>query len=342
VRHVSIDATLYRLDIPLLRPFDTASGSVSERTVGLVAVSRDDITGWGEASPFPGQDEPFVDVVDAAHKGTTTPSLTAALNQAVSDLRARERGVSLVSELGPTDATVPISVAIGLGEEAVLTAKDAWESGVKRFKIKIMPGRTSHVLDIRGLFPEAVIGIDANGSFDARTIPEILALGDVDVAFIEQPTRAVADPAVQKLHDAGFTVFVDESIRSVETAEKALAIPEVSGVVVKPGRLGWSGSVEVVRMARAAGKLWRASGLLESGVGRSFTLALAAADDAFVSDVAPASRFFAYDIAPQAVEDERLVVPTGPGTGLDVDTHIVQDQAVEVITLSGSAIPNLD
>jgi L-alanine-DL-glutamate epimerase-like enolase superfamily enzyme len=233
-------------------------------------------------------------------------------------------------------------MAVGMGNAAVRTVEVASESGVTHFKIKIMPGHTSHVAEIRCLFPDAIIGVDANGSFDSSTISEILAVGGLDISFVEQPTLAAADPAVQMLRDAGFTVFVDESIRSVETAERALAITEVSGVVVKPGRLGWSGSVEVVRLARAAGKLWRASGLLESGVGRSFTLALAAADDAFVSDVAPGSRFFAYDITQQMVEDGRLIVPTGPGTGLDVDTDIVQDQAVEVITLSGSAIPNLD
>jgi L-alanine-DL-glutamate epimerase-like enolase superfamily enzyme len=336
------EAAFHHLEIPLLMPFRTATGSVSSRSVGLVAVSRSGRTGWGEAAPYPGQDEPFADVLDAARTGQMTPTLAAAMNEAMCDLVAYERGVSLSSELGPSFRSVPISVAVGMGDGAIRTVVEAWESGIRRFKIKIMPGRTNHVSNIRGLFPEAVIGIDANGSFDALTIPEILALRDVDVAFVEQPTLNAADPATQTLHDAGFTVFVDESIRSLETAERALAIREVSGVVVKPGRLGWSGSVELVRMARAAGKLWRASGLLETGVGRAFTLVLAAATDAFVSDVAPASRFLSYDIAPQVVEAERLIVPTGPGTGLDVDIDIVRDQAVEVITLSGSAIPNLD
>jgi len=341
VRHVSIDATLYRLDIPLLRPFDTACGSVTERTVGLVAVSRDDITGWGEASPFPGQDEPFVNVLDSARKGTATPSLTAALDEAVSDLRARERGVSLVAELGPTDATIPISVAIGLGEEAVLAAKDAWESGVKRFKIKIMPGRTGHVADIRHLFPGATIGVDANGSFDVSTISEIVALSSLDLAFVEQPTSKPDDVGVQILHDEGLVVFVDESVRTHRDAEQALAVTGVSGIVVKPGRLGWAQSVEIVQMARGANKLWRASGLLETNVGRAFSLVLASCCDAFVSDVAPASWFFSHEVAPQLVVEGNLIVPIGPGTGLDVDADAVHDLAVEVITLSESAIPGL-
>ena len=333
-----IEAKLSHLEIPLLKPFSTATGTVSVRGVGLVSASRNGVTGWGEAAPYPGQDEPFEDVVDAARSGTTTPTLGAAIDEAIWDLNARERGDRLSSELGPSDATVLVSMAVGMGSAAVRTVEVASESGVTRFKIKIMPGHTSHVADIRRLFPDAIIGVDANGSFDSSTISEILAMGGLDISFVEQPTPAAAGTANQMLRDTGFTVFVDESIRSVETAERALAIPEVSGVVVKPGRLGWSGSVEVVRLARAAGKLWRASGLLESGVGRSFTLALAAAADAFVSDVAPASRFFSYDIAPQTVDNGRLIVPTGPGTGLDVSTDLVRDRAVEVIPLSGSVI----
>jgi L-alanine-DL-glutamate epimerase-like enolase superfamily enzyme len=91
-------------------------------------------------------------------------------------------------------------------------------------------------------------------------------------------------------------------------------------------------------MAREAGKLWRASGLLETAVGRSFTLALAAQHDAFASDVAPAALFFADNVASHAVLDGDIVVPTGFGTGIDVDVEVVRDQAIDVIPLSVWAI----
>lgn len=312
------------------------------RAVGLVRTERSGTVGWGEASPYPGQDEPFNDVIEAARTGATTPTLTAALDEAVSDLVARERGVSLNSELGPAATTVPVSLAVGMGNAATSIVKTAWASGVTRFKIKVMPGNIAHVLDIRQLFPDAVIGVDANGSFDVSTISEILALTRLDIAYVEQPSNGMNDAVIRTLADAGFTVFIDESIRSASDAQRAFAIPGVSGVVVKPGRLGWSTSVEVVRKARAAGKLWRASGLLETGIGRAFSLALAATSDAFVSDVAPALRFFSYDVASQPVEGGELVVPAGPGTGLDVDAEIVTARALELIPLSGSATPSLD
>lgn len=336
-----VEAALYHLEIPLSRPFTTATGSLPMRSVGLVSLSRSGHSGWGEAAPYPGQDEPFTDVLEAARTGAMTPTLAAAMDEARSDLVAYEQGVSLSSELGSSLASVPISLAVGMGDGAIGTVEGAWDSGIRRFKIKIMPGRTGHVREIRRLFADATIGVDANGSFDAASVSEILELVDLNLAFVEQPTDAPDDAALERLRDANVTVFVDESIRSVSTAEYTLALPAVSGVVVKPGRLGWSASVEVVRMARAAGKLWRASGLMETGVGRAFTLALASASDASVSDVAPASRFFSYDVVSQASADGDLIVPSGPGTGIEVDGDIVHDRALEVIQLSGSAIQGL-
>jgi L-alanine-DL-glutamate epimerase-like enolase superfamily enzyme len=336
-----IEAVLHHLDIPLLRPFTTATGRVEERSVGLVSISRSRVSGWGEASPFPGQDEPFAQVLDAARSGFITPTLAAAIDEAKHDLVARETLRSLTSELGPTRVSVPISVAVGIGDDGLETASDAGRSGVSQFKVKIAPGRTDHVAEIRRLFPDVTIGLDANGSFDTRSIGEILALGALDIAFVEQPTIHPGNEAVQIVADAGFTVFIDESVRSESSAGRALAEPGVAGVVVKPGRLGWRSSVEVVRMARAADKLWRSSGLFETAVGRAFTLALAAADDAFVSDIAPASQFFAYDVAQQPVVDGCVVVPSGPGTGLDVDPDLVRRRAVEVIPLSESVVQGL-
>jgi O-succinylbenzoate synthase len=329
---------LYHLEIPLLSPFITAGGSVSTRSVGLVSASRSGHTGWGEAAPYPGQDETFGDVLDAARSGGLTPTLHAAIDEATSDLHARERGVALASELGPLNSSVPISVAVGMGDSALSTVEDATNSGIYRFKVKIMPGHTSHVTEIRRRVPRAVIGVDANGSFEASTMREILGLRDVGIAYVEQPTRYPWDGAVSALRDEAFDVFFDESVRSVRSAERVLECSEVSGVVVKPGRLGWRSSVEVVEMARAAGKLWRASGLLETGVGRSFTVSLAAATDAFVSDVAPAGRFFSHDIAPAGVLEGNIIVPQGPGTGICVEIDAVRGRAQDAISLSGSAV----
>lgn len=334
------DATLHLLEFPLLHPFETASGSVMERTVGLVSVSRGGVTGWGEAAPYPGQDERFEDVVGAARTGGLTPTLAAAIDEAVCDLGGRERGEAISAGLGGTRIEVPISLAVGMDARSIDKLDDAVSAKVTRVKVKVMPGRTSHVGEIRRRFPTLTIGVDANGSFDGSNWTEMLDLLDHDVAYVEAPFASLDRPEVAALSEAGALVFADESVRSVATAREALETPGVAGIVVKPGRLGWHAAVAAVQMARSTGKKWRGSGLLESGVGRAFTAALASADDAYLSDVAPADWFFSYDVAPQAVVDGSLIVPTGPGIGVDVDIDAVRDRALEVIPLSGSVVPD--
>jgi L-alanine-DL-glutamate epimerase-like enolase superfamily enzyme len=114
-------------------------------------------------------------------------------------------------------------------------------------------------------------------------------------------------------------VFADESVRSVTSAQAALTLDHVDGVVIKPGRLGWSGALAVRELANAAGKLWRASGLLETGIGRAYADILAACPDAFISDVAPAEWYLDTDITESRYADAYITVPTGPGLGVTPD-----------------------
>lgn len=328
--------TLYHLEIPLLRPFDTASGRVVMRTVGLVSVTRRGVTGWGEAAPYPGQDESFLDVIRAAIAGRSTPTLEAAVDEAVCDLAARERGDSLAAELGAPVTDIPISVAIGMGDAAIASVEEAVSREVTRVKIKIMPGHTAHVATIKQRFPDLSVGVDANGSFDGSSWLEMLSLADVGVEYIEQPFPSLDRVEVEKLALAGLVVFADESVRSQRAAAEVLRTPGVAGLVVKPGRLGWTTSVAVVEMARAAGKRWRASGLLETGVGRAFTEALAAAPDAFPSDVASAESFFAFDVVASRANGGHVKRATGHGSGIDIDVSAVEAHAVDVFEINGS------
>jgi L-alanine-DL-glutamate epimerase-like enolase superfamily enzyme len=139
----------------------------------------------------------------------------------------------------------------------------------------------------------------------------LLALG---ISYVEQPFSDLASvPAIE------VPVFADESVRSVTSAEAALALDHVDGVVVKPGRLGWSGALAVRELANSAAKLWRASGLLETGIGRAYTDILAACPDAFVSDVAPAEWYLDTDVTESRYANAHITVPTGPGLGITPD-----------------------
>jgi O-succinylbenzoate synthase len=304
--------TIFHLEIPLRSPFTTSGGSIASRSVALVRVG-DDLYGWGEAAPFPGQDEPISAVLSAARAGESTPTLDAAIDEAHADLRARLDGESLFCVAGATKEVLDVSLAVGLADP-IAEVDRAVEEGISRFKLKIEPGRVGHVAEIRRGHPDVLLGLDANGSFDLNSMSELNALLALGISYVEQPFSDLASvPAIE------VPVFADESVRSVTSAEAALALDHVDGVVVKPGRLGWSGALAVRELANSAAKLWRASGLLETGIGRAYTDILAACPDAFVSDVAPAEWYLDTDVTESRYANAHITVPTGPGLGITPD-----------------------
>ena len=169
-----------------------------------------------------------------------------------------------------------------------------------------------------------VIGVDANGSFDPTTVHDLAPLSDLGIAYLEQPVADFAAPETSSMKwPVDVPVFADESVRSVSDAAVVLGLEHVHGVVVKSGRLGWSGALVVAAMANASGKLWRASGLLETGIGRAFTDILAARPDAFISDVAPAEWFLEEDITGARNVGGSVVTPAGPGLGVEPNEDLL-------------------
>ena len=303
---------IFHLEIPLRSPFTTTGGSIGSRSIALVRVGEDPY-GWGEAAPFPGQDEPIAEVLRAARVGENTPTLDAAVDEAQADLQAKFAGESLFRVAGATRTIVPVSLAVGL-DDPIEEVDRAVQKGISRFKLKIEPGRVGHAIEIRRRHPDALLGLDANGSFSLNSMSELDALSALDISYLEQPfSDMAAVPAID------MTVFADESVRSVASARVALALDHVDGVVVKPGRLGWSGALAVRDLATSAGKLWRASGLLETGIGRAYTDILAACPDAFVSDVAPAAWYLDTDVTESRYTNAHITVPSGPGLGVTPD-----------------------
>ncbi len=307
---------IFRLDIPLREPFSTASGVVVSRSVALVRVG-DEPFGWGEAAPFPGQDESMEELLGSAQSGEWTPTLEAAIDEARADRRARVAGESLVDTIGATIETLPVSLAVGLSDPVEAVGR-AVQRGVGRFKLKIEPGRVGHVAAIRSAHPDVLLGVDANGSFDSGTLRELEVLNNLDVAYLEQPVADFASQAARRVREMlDIPVFADESVRSANDAERLLSTELVDGVVLKPGRLGWTGALAVRALATEASRFWRVSGLLETGIGRAYSDILAACPDAFVSDVAPAEWFLARDVTDSRLRGGSIRVPNGPGLGVE-------------------------
>ncbi|MDA2978790.1 MAG: hypothetical protein O3B42_03365 [Actinomycetota bacterium] len=334
----------HHLSIPLKHRFDTAQSELIRRDIGLVEylASGTGSAGWGEASPFPGQDDSIIDFLSVGRSGRVPATLRSGLEAAQADFGTRARGEALSKYLGSSREKVPVSLAVGIGGNAPEIVDEAVARGVNRFKLKISPNRLSHVRQIRGDHPEAILGVDANGSFEPSSADQLASLADLGLAYIEEPCSTSDWATLVRLKQLiDVPVFADESVRSIADARVVLDSPLIDGVVVKPARLGLAGSIEAAKLADASGKRWRASGLFESGIGRAYTEILAAMPSAFLSDVAPADWFFERDVVPSRFEGGHIAIPAGPGIGVEPDRDVVERYLVasydisELVTESG-------
>lgn len=330
--------TLTEIALPFRRPFTMARVTVDTRSVILVGLERHGVTGWGEAAPFPnytGDDvssawTELVTVADALIRGNppTRPTLTAAagLGQAWRDLEAREAGEPLHVALGGSNEPIPASVAIGIppdldGLGEVLA--EVLASGYRRVKLKIRPGwDTVPLRFVRDVFPGLDVGLDANCSYSDPDDPVFSEIADCNPSYLEQPLGSLDLEGHAELRNQfAFPVCLDESIGSLEDAVAALDAEAADIICVKPGRLGTSACVDVHDLASERGVAVKATGLLESGIGRGHTVAVGSLPGCTFHDLCTSRWYFTDDVVtPEwTLAGGMMTPPDAPGIGVQVD-----------------------
>ena len=329
--------SVHDVAVPLRRPFRTAAGVLTTRRTILVGLGVGDVVGWGEAAPYSGA---AIGDADAAWEALTArrpervPIARAAWSEAEADLAARVVGRSLRAEIGADPGPVVASLAVGL-EDPVADVDAAVALGYTAVKLKIAPGSDLEVVSaIRRRHPGLAVGVDANGAYRPGRLEPPAALAEY-VAYLEQPYPPGCEEAAALLRRRGFRVAFDESVTSPTTARRLLEGGWADLLVVKPGRLGWDGALDVARAAADAGVGIRASGLVETGIGRAFVAALGALPHAGISDVACADHLLAVDPVRPACRlvDGRIEVADGPGIGVEPfldDVEVIRSVEVAV------------
>ena len=87
-------------------------------------------------------------------------------------------------------------------------------------------------------------------------------------------------------------VVVDEPIESIQAAVAVIEAGAADVIAVKPGRIGSAACRTIHDLALAAGLRIKASGLVETAVGRAHALAVASLPGAVHSDLADDAWFF--------------------------------------------------
>jgi o-succinylbenzoate synthase len=348
------------LKLPLVHFFETSFGRIDDKHFVLVTIDQGGVSGYGECvaelDPYYSSETndtvwhiitdfiaPRVLGTDFAHPREIFPALKAirghhmakaAVEMAAWDLYARQQGQPLARVLGGTRERIASGVSIGIQPSLdALAAKVERElaAGYQRIKIKIKPGwDLAPVEMIRSRFGAITLMVDANAAYTINDADHLARLDAFDLMMIEQPLDYddVAEHAVLQRR-LRTPICLDESIKTVGIARDAIAAGACRIINIKPGRVG--GFAESIRLhdlcASKGIPVWH-GGMLESGIGRSANIHLAALPNfSLPGDIAASKRYFDPDLIEPPVEvaaDGTVAVPAGPGLGVTINEDRIE------------------
>lgn len=288
--------------------------------------------------------------MDAVIRGY--PYSKAAVEFAAYDLTGRWLNVPVHTLLGgKARDKVAITHSIGLIsiEEAKVEAAKLAAEGIRTIKVKIGvdPARdVKMVAAVREAAGEAMeICVDANEGYKTpgEAVQTVRQMEKYRLKYVEQPVMGIERIAeVGRRIDA--PVMADESAWNAHDAVQIIqngGIQIVSIYTTKAG--GLYKAMEVGAVCRAAGIICNVNGSIETGIGNLANVQVAAASPAAtLSCVIPISTpaeaqhgqvggiYYKDDllVQPMQVVDGAVVVPSGPGMGIDVDLAKVEKYRV--------------
>jgi O-succinylbenzoate synthase len=371
--------TLREIRLALKEPFRISSGVMQERRIALLELTdRDGASAWAECVAFqlPIYTAETIDTAWLALREWLAPRLLgrtlagpaevhalleenirghnmakAALEMGAWGLAAEASGLSLSSLLGGTRSVIPTGISLGIQREPsalVARARAAVADGYRKIKVKIRPGQdVEYVHAVRNALGDDIgIMADANSAYTLDDADRLRQLDAFDLIMLEQPLGdddLVRHAALQRRMTT--PICLDESITSADRAQDMIELESGRVVNIKPGRVGGlTVSRRIHDICRAAGIPVWCGGMLESGIGRAYNVALASLPNfSLPGDLSPSARYWHRDVVtPEWTMDAdgMVRVPRDrPGIGVTVDRDFIDSLTVRTEELRPSARP---
>ncbi len=340
------------VEIPYIHPFETSFGREEKNQELIVRLQSDDIEGFGECvaldKPYYSYEtvktewhilEDFIipemineefenpeDIQRIFRRIRGHPMAKAGMEEALWDLCAKERNVSLSKLLGGVKSRIESGVSIGIDRMDVVLENigKRWGEGYRRIKIKIKPGWDTEVVRrIRKEFGDIPLMVDANASYSIEDIDVMKELDQYNLLMIEQPLsyNDLYDHALLQ-KELETPLCLDESVKSIKDAELALKLGSCRIINIKHGRVGGLfQSKEIHDLCLRNVPVW-AGGMLEFGIGRATNIALASLEGfCLANDISATDRYYKEDITEPFFlnEDGTITVPDKAGIGVSVN-----------------------
>ncbi len=248
----------------LTRPYTIAFRRIESVENVLLRVEADSgHIGWGAASPEPrvtgetleacraalsperlswldGRDVRELESLERELAGhlSVTPAARAAVDMALHDLAAQERGLPLVEMLGRAHESLPTSITIGIKplEETLPEAEEYLSRGFRVLKVKIGLDLAEDLERLRRLRervgPGVGIRADANQGYSVEeTLRFFAETAALDLEFLEQPLPAKEVEGMRALPEGiRERIAADESLLNEDDARALAAAPRACGI----------------------------------------------------------------------------------------------------------------
>jgi O-succinylbenzoate synthase len=354
------EITLREIAMKLVASFETSVDRSEIRRIILVEANVDGVIGWGECvageSPFyspectdtawlilrnflwplvKGQQFKAASEVWALLAHVRGHNMAkGALEGAVWDAEARQKGIPLAKLIGGTREEIACGVSIGIKpslDELVAAVKKELAAGYQRIKIKIKPGSDLEpVRRVRQEFPHIKLMVDANSAYTLEDWPLLKQLEGFYLMMIEQPLGwddLYSHINLQKKLET--PICLDECIHTEEHARAAVELGACKIINIKLGRVGgYTVARRIHDLCQHHGVPVWCGGMLESGIGRAHNIALSTLPNfTLPGDVTASKRYWAEDIISPEVNvsaQGTIRVPVGSGIGFEPRLDLIE------------------
>jgi O-succinylbenzoate synthase len=357
---------LRKMKIQFKKPFEISSVRMKEKHFIMTEVHSKNHVGYGDCSalyhPFYNEEttstawvmlNEFLVPMLLEHREINHPEevyelfkeikrnnmAKSALDCAVWDLYAKEKGISLSKALGGTRTKVETGISIGIQnspEELLETVNGFIAEGYKRVKIKIKPGKDIKYLEmVRKHHNDVMLMADANSAYTLNDIDLFKEMDSLNMIMIEQPLDHddIVDHA--KLQAAVKTrICLDESIHTAEDARKAIELGSTKTINIKVARVGGLTAAKKVHDICMENDIpvW-CGGMLDTGIARAHNIAIASLPNyKFPGDLPASTRYWDKDLIDPPIvidKDSMIAVPEKPGIGFNPIPEMVEKLTYE-------------
>jgi len=363
--------TIFKIEVPMATSFTTSFGTITNKPTVIVRIeARNNLIGWGESAalPFPFYKPETTDICILVLKNYIAPLVLGkefknvsglmdllkpiknhnfaktGLETAVWMIMSLKQKKSLKQLLGGNKTKISVGESIGIKKtikETLAEIELRLNQGFVRTKIKTRPGWDLKLVEaVRKKFGQIDLMIDGNSAYGLKDLETFKKLDNYNLTMIEQPLADddIVDHSILQ-NQIKTPICLDESIHSLENTRRAIYLKACKIINIKPGRVGGlleSKKIHDLCLKHQLG-VW-CGGMLETGIGRAFNIALASLTNfKYPNDMSPYQFFYQDDLVKDSFKVDRqgqINVPDKPGLGFIVDEKKIKKYTVDKISLS--------